>query len=621
MTASNDSLSIDGATQPSLQRKVSKDNHNDNDVPPSRSTDFTIAFGSEFKEESESTEQLQLLNTGSNAGQCNSSLINIIDLASSNGNSIASSKSYKTNHNLKTVNKSALTSNIKEAKITFYNDDIIVEDRHLYLSPCPTIPDIVTQTSSNSNLPRDDSVSMLNQLIDAQIKSLDAFPPVPDTITIKKIANSPSTLKNSTILEGGEEDANVKLEIPLTKRPFYPVSVVVNALAGVVQDASTGIGNALSNTANNVSVSVNSLLSNDGNCDGNVEDPANINYTGHPNTSTRITAKYNGNITRRPILGVKEYMSMFDTDGRIQNPELVRKRVFEGGVDNDIRSSLWEFLLGVFSWKSTYDERLDLRKINTLKYKSMKDILQSLKRTDSEENNFDLIEKDVIRNDRNQAFFAGDDNQNVETIDSILKVYSLVHNPSLGYVQGMSDFAGLVVYVCNSESDAFWLFEKIMSFQGDFFMADTKNAMNRQFNTLLTLLNECDRDVFNILKKAGANDILFAYRWMLLNMKREVSFEDSLTVNETIWSMPIEKYIENRIDLGTNPYILFLALAGICLFRDDIKQLENDSSEIHMYMNNIGQHLEVTELLNKAESLFWRFVSRDGVPKERMRDE
>lgn len=35
-------------------------------------------------------------------------------------------------------------------------------------------------------------------------------------------------------------------------------------------------------------------------------------------------------------------------------------------------------------------------------------------------------------------------------------------------------------------------------------------------------------------------------------MKREFTFQDSLVINESIWSMPVAQYIDNRINLGKN---------------------------------------------------------------------
>jgi hypothetical protein len=33
-----------------------------------------------------------------------------------------------------------------------------------------------------------------------------------------------------------------------------------------------------------------------------------------------------------------------------------------------------------------------------------------------------------------------------------------------------------------------------------------------------------------------ADDLLFCYRWLLLEMKREFAFEDALRVMETLWA-------------------------------------------------------------------------------------
>ena len=50
------------------------------------------------------------------------------------------------------------------------------------------------------------------------------------------------------------------------------------------------------------------------------------------------------------------------------------------------------------------------------------------------------IEKDVTRTDRDQAFFAGDANPNLERLFEVLLTYAL-YNYDVGYVQGMNFIA------------------------------------------------------------------------------------------------------------------------------------------------------------------------------------
>lgn len=61
-------------------------------------------------------------------------------------------------------------------------------------------------------------------------------------------------------------------------------------------------------------------------------------------------------------------------------------------------------------------------------------------------------------------------------------------------------------------------------------------AMTKKFNHLADALQFYDYEFYNYLKKHQADDLLFCYRWLLLEMKREFAFEDSLRMLEVLWS-------------------------------------------------------------------------------------
>jgi hypothetical protein len=64
---------------------------------------------------------------------------------------------------------------------------------------------------------------------------------------------------------------------------------------------------------------------------------------------------------RRRVLQLQEWKGFFDpTSGRLQvTVEEVKERIFHGGLDpNDgVRKEAWLFLLGVYSWDSSHEER------------------------------------------------------------------------------------------------------------------------------------------------------------------------------------------------------------------------------------------------------------------------
>lgn len=61
-------------------------------------------------------------------------------------------------------------------------------------------------------------------------------------------------------------------------------------------------------------------------------------------------------------------------------------------------------------------------------------------------------------------------------------------------------------------------------------------AMTQKFAHLSEALQFYDPEFYDYLKLQQADDLLFCYRWLLLEMKREFAFEDSLRMLEVLWS-------------------------------------------------------------------------------------
>lgn len=57
-----------------------------------------------------------------------------------------------------------------------------------------------------------------------------------------------------------------------------------------------------------------------------------------------------------------------------------------------------------------------------------------------------------------------------------------------------------------------------------------------QFTHLAEGLAYYDQQFWLYLKSIGADDLLFCYRWLLLELKREFAFEDALKMMEVMWA-------------------------------------------------------------------------------------
>ena len=51
----------------------------------------------------------------------------------------------------------------------------------------------------------------------------------------------------------------------------------------------------------------------------------------------------------------------FESDGRVLDLEELKEKIFRGGVEHEIRCEVWKFLLGLYQWNSTTEDRIRVR--------------------------------------------------------------------------------------------------------------------------------------------------------------------------------------------------------------------------------------------------------------------
>nr|CAB3458140.1 unnamed protein product [Digitaria exilis] len=248
------------------------------------------------------------------------------------------------------------------------------------------------------------------------------------------------------------------------------------------------------------------------------------------------------------------------------------------GVHPTVRGEVWEFLLGCFDPRSTFDEREEIRQIRRLQYarwkedcrqmdshvgsgkiitaplitedgRPIKDPLVLLEATDknssegaptTSRNGIEIDESaeritdkqiiewkltlhqiglDVLRTDRTMVFY--ENKENLSKLWDILAVYAWI-DKDVGYCQGMSDLCSPMIVLLNDEADAFWCFEKLMR---------RLEISDAQINLWELPTN------FNTLQTLGGGDYLFAFRMFMVLFRREVSFGDSLYLWEMMWAL------------------------------------------------------------------------------------
>ncbi|XP_074602084.1 uncharacterized protein LOC141855816 isoform X2 [Brevipalpus obovatus] len=242
----------------------------------------------------------------------------------------------------------------------------------------------------------------------------------------------------------------------------------------------------------------------------------------------------NGSTDMGPMpLSEKQYFAYLDSEGRIKSINDLRISVYYRGVDPSLRRAVWKHLLSVFPPELTGQQRFEYIKHKTEVYHTLKTVWQSHLSHPLVESTLNMVRKDVLRTDRTHPFYEGDGNPNVISLLNILTTFALNHG--VKYCQGMSDLASPLLYAMKDEAHAYMCFCALMLRMRENFSVDGE-AITRKFEQLSLLLQYYDPDFYAYLKQIGAQDLIFCYRWILLELKREFALDDALHMLEVLWS-------------------------------------------------------------------------------------
>nr|GMC65176.1 TBC1 domain family member 15-like isoform X1 [Ipomoea batatas] len=298
---------------------------------------------------------------------------------------------------------------------------------------------------------------------------------------------------------------------------------------------------------------------------------------------------------RQPSMGPKEWATFLDSEGRVMNPQALRKRIFYGGLENSLRKEAWKFLLGYHSYDSTYAERKLLASVKKSEYETIKNQWKSISRDQAKRfskfrERKGIIDKDVVRTDKSISFYDGDDNPNVNVLRDILMTYSF-YNFDLGYCQGMSDLLSPILYVMRDESESFWCFVALMERLGPNFQLD-QNGMNTQLFALSKLVELLDGLLHNYFKQKDCLNYFFCFRWILIQFKREFEFEKTLRLWEVLWTHYLTEHLH-----------LYICVAILKRYRSKIIGEKMDFDTLLKFINELSGHIDLETTLRDAEAL------------------
>lgn len=261
----------------------------------------------------------------------------------------------------------------------------------------------------------------------------------------------------------------------------------------------------------------------------------------------------------RNPLGDREFRACLDGEGRLLKPRELRLAVYQGGVEPSLRKVVWKHILNVYPEGLSGRQRLAYMRRKSEEYVELRAVWKAQMDQKGGPGSellavTNMVRKDVLRTDRTHPFFAGgDDNANVVALFNLLTTFALNH-PSLSYCQGMSDLASPLLVVMRDEAQAYVCFCALMRRLAPNFNLDGV-AMTLKFQHLSDLVEHFDPVFFRYLQERGAHDLLFCYRWLLLELKREFAFDDALRMLEVLWSSLPPAAPEDELELQEPPHI------------------------------------------------------------------
>ncbi|EFH42319.1 hypothetical protein ARALYDRAFT_495559 [Arabidopsis lyrata subsp. lyrata] len=316
---------------------------------------------------------------------------------------------------------------------------------------------------------------------------------------------------------------------------------------------------------------------------GAFAEPADSYYQIRPECNDVPNTKFK--IKPGKTLSVRKWQAAFTTEGFLDIGKTL-SRIQRGGIHPSIRGEVWEFLLGCYDPKSTFEEREQIRQRRRLQYASWKEECKQmfpvigsggfitapvitnkgepiydpivLQETNLGANGSDFFKDlasrgpldkkviqwlltlhqiglDVNRTDRTLVFY--EKKENLSKLWDILALYAWIDN-DVGYCQGMSDLCSPMIMLLEDEADAFWCFERLMRrLRGNFRDTGRSVGVEAQLTHLASITQIIDPKLHHHLENLGGGDYLFAIRMIMVQFRREFSFCDSLYLWEMMWAL------------------------------------------------------------------------------------
>ncbi|VAH57221.1 unnamed protein product [Triticum turgidum subsp. durum] len=187
---------------------------------------------------------------------------------------------------------------------------------------------------------------------------------------------------------------------------------------------------------------------------------------------------------------------------------------------------------------------------------------------------------DVVRTDSHLDFYG--ESRNMARMSDILAVYAWV-DPSTGYCQGMSDLLSPFVVLYEDDADAFWCFEMLLRRMRENFQLEGPTGVMKQLEALWKIMELTDTELFEHLSAIGAESLHFAFRMLLVLFRRELSFEESLSMWEMMWAADFDEDAIRNLEANClEPLLLDVKNDFSCEVKEESRMFNDNILKINV---------------------------------------
>jgi hypothetical protein len=235
---------------------------------------------------------------------------------------------------------------------------------------------------------------------------------------------------------------------------------------------------------------------------------------------------------------ITDVQSIFNPDGSIGDPLSVRRSLYFNGIELAQLAQILPFLVGLFPWSSTADERNSRMIELSRDYDRLSMQLDSISQAQLPLNrelasSFRVVSQDIVRPERSMEGFQTRDALGNVWSRRLLQMYCL-YQPSVPFYQGMNDMLQPVILALFQDWDwsvadgsemvlplAFWCFDALLETTNQFvFLQNVLIGCRSVVKLVHTVLGEVAPDLLVWMRMTGLEKLMWMHSDLALLFKR-----------------------------------------------------------------------------------------------------